>query len=485
MKKLLPVLFLVILIIPRLLAQSGLTWNPAAAVAAGTYGNKYPRITLDRQGNPMLVWGKTSTEAVFFSRWNGTSFATPVKLNPSWMTVATATWMGPDIASHGDTVYVVVKRTPESSDTNRMFLFRSFDGGISFNAPVEFGFIADSISRFPTVTTDANGHPIISFMKFDHNFLDSRWVVLRSNDYGTTFSIDTKASGWAGSAEVCDCCPGAITSSGNTCAVLYRNNDSNIRDNWAGISTNNGVSFTTGFAVDNNNWMVMSCPASGPDGVIVGDTLYSVFMSGAGGSIKNYFSRSSISAGSMASITNLSGTVTGITNPNYPRIATDGQAMAMVWRQNAGGSAQLPLRFTSNIANGFPTMYDTVDLADITNTDVAVGKGKVWVVWEDDIAGTINYRMGQYGVATGLADAGVVDHPVLHLYPNPAHEQVRLVVDHNKDYVVHVYNMQGKEMITSHGNKTSNLDIRAWATGVYRVVVQTDSGIQSVSFLKQ
>lgn len=240
-------------------------------ISTNTYGNMHPRITLDGAGNTLVVWGRMSDESVFFSRWNGTMFTTPIKLNPSWMKVATASWMGPNIASKGDTVYVVVKRSPEVSDTNHIYIIRSFNGGVSFSSPVRVSFIADSISRFPTVTIDATGNPIVAFMKFNSSLLDSRWVVTKSTDYGATFSTDVKASGYNGPTNgVCDCCPGAIVTSKNVSTMLYRDNLNNIRDIWTGVSTNNNANFYGGFKVDNNNWMITSCPSSGPDGVIIG-----------------------------------------------------------------------------------------------------------------------------------------------------------------------------------------------------------------------
>lgn len=386
-------------------AQGSINWDMGINLASSSSGNEHPRIMLDRTGNPMVVWHHASR--CMFSKWNGSAFTTPVMLNPMNMTVAGASWMGPDIASQGDTVYVVFKQTPEASDTSNIFCVHSYDGGMNFSSPVQVDNIADSISRFPTVTTDANGNPLVAFMKFDAMFGDSRWVVAKSTDYGNSFSIDTKASGWGGSAAVCDCCPGALISSGNICALLYRNNNNNIRDSWVGISTDNASSFTGGFNADNNNWMLMSCPSSGPDGVIIGDTLYSVFMNGGSGNYRTYFSKSSISSGAANVVSNMTGAITGLSQQNYPRIASDGKAMAMVWKQTVSGAAQLPIRFTNNIADGFPAAYDTVDLGDITNADVALANGKIFVVWEDDNTGTIKYRTGTYPLAVVYASVQV------------------------------------------------------------------------------
>src|ERR1035437_711952 len=99
-------------------AQSAITWTAGMNVSANSYGNLHPRMVVDHSGNPMIIWGRMSDASIFFSRWNGTAFTIPVKLNPSWISIATASWMGPDIASKGDTVYVVMKRTPEATDTN-------------------------------------------------------------------------------------------------------------------------------------------------------------------------------------------------------------------------------------------------------------------------------------------------------------------------------------------------------------------------------
>lgn len=424
MKKILTIILCCASILVK--SQDKIAWNAGINISTNTYSNMHPRLSIDRAGNPLVIWGRMSDQAVLFSRWNGTGFTTPVKLNPTWLTVATAGWMGPDIASKGDTVYVVMKRTPEASDTNHIYIMSSFNGGVSFLPPVRVDYIADSISRFPTVDIDASGNPIVAFMKFNSKFLDSRWVVTKSNDYGKTFTVDVKASGYSGAkAEVCDCCPGAIISSGNTTAMLYRDNLNNLRDIWAGISKNNGGSFSKGFAADNTNWMINSCPASGPDGVIVGDTLYSVFLSGGKGTYKTYLSTSSINGGKVKTVKNLTGTLTGLGQQNYPRIASNGKAMAIVWKQTVSAVAQLPILFTNNISKGFPVNYDTVDLTDITNADVALSNGNIYVVWQDDKSGTVKFRSGSYTqVSTGIANK--LKDETFNIFPNPTSSSIAL-----------------------------------------------------------
>ena len=458
---------LLLLIVTLKISAQTLTWNMGMNISSNIYSNMHPRMALDASGNPMVIWGRMSDESVFFTRWNGSAFTMPVKLNPSWLTVATASWMGPDIASHGDTVYVVMKRTPEASNLNYTYIMRSFDGGQNFSAPVRIDFIADSISRFPTVTTDATGNPVVAFMKFNSSFGASRWAVTNSTDYGNTFSTDVKAT--IGS-DVCDCCPGAILSDGNMSAMLFRNNATNIRDNWVGISSNNSASFDNGFNVDNNNWMLTSCPSSGPDGVIIDDTLYSVFMNGANVNYRAYLSKSSLHAFSANQVSNLTGNISGLSQQNYPRIATDGNAAAIVWKQVVNGNAQLPVLFTDNIRNGFPAMYDTVDLGDITNADVAVSNGIVFVVWEDDNSGTVKYCSASFTpLNTSINE---IENNHFSVFPNPVFsDEINIDLSNisNEKKELTVSNLLGETLIHHSTNENGILKMNiGWlSAGTY------------------
>lgn len=467
-------------------AQSGITWNAGINVnSMSMYGNQHPRIVLDRSGDPMILWGNSGNSNAYFSKWNGASFSTPVIVN-STIPVFAASWAGPDIASSGDTVYVVVKETPEI--TSFGYCYTSFDGGNTFSSPVQIEInLADSISRFPTVTTDNSGNPIVSYMKINPSFLSARWVVTKSNDFGATFNIDTKASGWSG-GDVCDCCPATITSAGNTVAVMYRDNDANIRDMWTGISTDNGNSFANGMALDTPNWMLMMCPSSGPDGVIIDDKLYSVLMSGFSGDYLTYFSESTLSTMSNDTVYPLTGMMAGMTTQNYPRIATDGSAVGIVWKQAISGQDQLPLLFTNNINNGFPTQYDTVDLGDITNADIAIMDGNIHVVWEDPNSGTVKYRSGTF--ASVLATENISDANAIQVYPNPVTSSfnVQLKQNYNGMADVKIVNLLGKTIQSrsvSINNGLINLDVATLAIGNYMIEVSINKQSFTAKFLKE
>lgn len=473
------------------MSQSAINWDSSIDIADNTTGNLHPRMCVDRLGNPMVIWGKAADQSVYFSRWNGTAFTMPIKLNPAWMTIATASWMGPDIASKGDTIYVVVKRTPETSDTNRLYLFRSFDAGQSFLAPVQLGFIADSISRYPTITTDDLGNPIISFMKFNSSFLESRWVVSKSIDMGASFTTDVKASGHQDpSSEACDCCPGAIVASGSKSIVLYRDNLANIRDIWAGISSNASASFLQGCTVDTNNWMQMSCPSSGPDGVIINDTLYSTYMSGGSGNYRTYLSKTCISNATVHSVVNITGPISGLTQQNYPRIERSGNALGLVWKQNVSGVAQLALSFTNDYRQGFAVSYDTVDIGDVTNTDIAMHEGQLFVVWEDDNARTVKFRRGTYEqVLSSVQEENVADNGSIQVFPNPSSVEWNIGIVANAGIQsLALYNALGAEVANIKYKSDSNnlsIDNRDLAKGLYLLKLYSKLGTYSIKLLKE
>lgn len=464
-----------LLLTSSLFAQSGITWNATTDVnMMSMYGNTHPRVVLDRSGVPMILWGNPGGDDAYFAKWNGSGFTTPLMINMG-IDVFAASWAGPDIAAHGDTVYVVVKQSPET--TNFGYLYASFNGGTSFGSAEQIEInLADSIARFPTVTTDDAGHPVVAYMKIDPSFNNARWVVTRSNDYGASFGIDVLASDWSG-GDVCDCCPASITCSGNTVAVMYRDNASNIRDMWCGISTDAGASFDGGFGLDNPDWMLMMCPSSGPDGVIIGDTLYSALMSGFTGDYLIYYSKSSISGIANSSVTPITGMFAGLTNQNFPRMATDGSAVGIVWKQTVSGESQLPLLFTNNITNGFPAQYDTVDLGDVTNADIAIRDGMIHIVWEDPSSGTVKYRSGSFNSVMGIEDAN--NNELVSVFPNPTTGMVNVQIANgfSGNAEMNITDLLGKKVsssIVALSNGKLVTDVSGLTNGIYLIDVVID-----------
>ncbi len=295
-----------------------------------------------------------------------------------------------------------------------------------------------------------------------------------------------KASGYSGQeAEVCDCCPGALVSSGNTTAILYRDNLKNIRDIWTGISTNNNSTFPTGYNVDKNKWIIMSCPSSGPDAVIVGESLYSVFLSGGSGRYRTYMSKATLKDVSKSSVTRFTNEMTGLGQQNYPRISSYGKASAIVWRQNISGVAQLPILFTKDITKGFPAAYEMVDVADVTNTDVAVSKENIYVVWQDDKVGTVKFRSGNY-TSSQTSIAENTKPELFSVYPNPAKNAFTInLIKRNSEILV--TDILGRTVYTLQDTTEEKLEINTanWEKGLYIITVKTGANLSAQNLIIQ
>lgn len=443
---------------------SQVTWNEPMEVAPASFGNVRPRMTSNASGSPLIIWGKSSD--LMYSRWDGAAFTTPIRLNPSGVTIASATWMGPELAAHGDTIYIVYKQTPEDLASSHIWLLRSFDGGVTFAAPVQVEDTGTDKSRFPTVTTDDEGHPIVAFMRFNAAFHEARWVVTRSYDFGQTFTTDVLASGWSSQqSEVCDCCPATIHSHGDNVAVVYRDNNNNLRDSWAGFSSDGGLTFTRGVNIDQNGWMIEACPATGPDAVMIGDTLYSTFMSAASGQALVYYNETPIIDLSTPPSTPVPGSGEGL-QQNFSRLASSGQAAALLWRHSAEFSTGLALMFTEDITKGFSGSFDTLAFSLVVNGDVAVTGNEVLVAWQDNGSSKVKFRSGTYETTTGILSNNTDTQ--LAFYPNPVTNELIL---QKEAYFIRITDMSGRQVLTGNG---CCIDVRSLTTGMY--LISTENG---------
>lgn len=375
-----------------LYGQNGIIWYDAIAVADKTYGNIHPRIVLDQQGKPLVLWADANGRA-FIAKWNGKGFAPPMQINTPGKYVFAESWAGPEITNHGDTIYIVYKELPE--DKSHIYIKHSYDGGKNFSIESEVDENPEYISRFPSVAIDPYGHPLVAYMKLNKSYTSPRYVVARSTDMGESFSGEATVKIYSG-GQVSDCCPATVIESGNASAILYRDDLNGVRNIWAGMSANAGISFNRGVQIDTTNWMTRECPAQPPHGIIVSDTLYSVFSSGSGDSALIYLGKLSVSsfAASSAPVT---GHIPGANSQNMPRIANSGNAAGLIWQQPAAGGTQLCLLFTSDITTGFPAQYDKAAKGMMLgNADLALGSGHLYLVWQDDSSGNVMCRVGSY-----------------------------------------------------------------------------------------
>lgn len=432
------------------IAQEQFFWTDPIEVASSSFGRSYPRIELNGNNQPLITWGHQGN--IYFSKMESGIFTNPIQLNNDTTIAYTANWTGADIAARNDSIYVGFMHQSWGGKT---YLVRSFDNGNSFSTPTRLESYSNYSSRFPSLTIDQTGQPVAAIMKMESNGHNPQYVIRRSTDYGATFSLENDASGWSGGAsEACDCCPAALFSQEENIALLYRDNLNNIRDIWAGISNDNGNSIDSGFAVDNNGWQITSCPASGPDGAIVGDFIYAVFLSGN----QVYLSKTNIYTGEIEYVNNLSeGSPT--TSKNFPRISAYENEVAICWRENYLGS-KLQVAYTSDITNNEPFQVDTVLTEVFHAADIKLGPTGIHLAIESSSTNTVKYMFGNL---SPVSFESIKNQKIL-VYPNPA-EHFLFVSNSQQIRYLEIYDLSGKYI--SKKKASSQIDISNLGSGFY------------------
>jgi hypothetical protein len=260
---------------------------------------------------------------------------------------------------------------------------------------------------------------------------------------------------------------------------------------WTGMSTDGGNSFIGGIQTDYTNWMINSCPGSGPDAMLVGDSLYTIFMSGAGGMTLVYFSKASVSNMQSGMSIPVTGNFTGLMLQNFPRIANSGNAVGMLWKQSTMGGSQIGMLFTDNILNGFPAAYDTVALSsssNIENGDVTITNGEVHVVWEDNNSGTVKYRKGTFTPVITSTEA--INNSSLSVFPVPVNDVINVRFNHLQDEnaMCIIINVFGQEIIHEESMIENNLlqmNLSSLSGGTYFLKIISDKEIFVSKIVKQ
>ena len=80
--------FLLVMISCTLTSQSQIKWNATKDLAASSFGNNHPRIVLNGDESPVVVWGRDSDASLHSSYWDGNEFAVPTKLVSSRTQIA-------------------------------------------------------------------------------------------------------------------------------------------------------------------------------------------------------------------------------------------------------------------------------------------------------------------------------------------------------------------------------------------------------------
>ncbi|HLG04347.1 MAG TPA: T9SS type A sorting domain-containing protein [Bacteroidia bacterium] len=453
------------------IAQS-LTWGNEIIVAPGSiYGAVRPRIALDAAGEPTVIWGgSTTTQPLWAADWNGTGFATPVQLSPAGVDPYMQVWTGAEMAAGGNAIYVVFKREPFTS--NNAYLVKSTDGGQTWSDTI---FIGGASSWLPSVAVTDNGNPVIVYMEL---LATGEYFTISSNDGGQTFTSPVNISSLAGTV-ACDCCPAYMDIEGNRQVVTWRRNSSNTRDIWMGVSNDGGATFPTGYDIDPTDWVVTSCPSVGPSPLLSGDSVITVYMSGASGGNRVYLSTANAITGQTGTSAMIAGSIPGTTMQTYPFIAGTGDTMIVVWQQTTSGNLDV---WYSWSLTGATSLYSNAAIANsiTTNTQayphVVYGNGAFHLTWRDAVTNSIIYRKAT------ISPSSVEEQAIspVKVYPNPSGGNITIDLSAFQNNVapkaigIEVKDISGRIVESRKVTGESRVELTHQAAGTYLVVVRTE-----------
>lgn len=445
MKLLIPTLFSLLLIALPARGQLYLS-DPIPVAPDNTYGQRAPRIALTAGNTPLVYWGKTgAASTLYLARWEEDGFGQPMAvptgdIEPDLF----GGGLGPQLAARGNTVYLVFEKYGQG-----IYCLASTDGGTTFGAPVSvFDPPAGRVGTLPSVAVRPDGNPVVSFITTNNQEQAAVYEVVVSEDGGQSFAPPVVASAAAEGEEVCECCPASVAVSSNEEFYLaFRNNDNNIRDHWVARTTDGGATFPEAADIDATDWMIQSCPQSGPAAFAGGDTLYAVFYSAGEGPASVYHAALHLPTMEATVQFNIPRFNAAAAVQSYPRIAGSGDTLAAVWQESAATGSDIILAWSASGSRALRENVVNIAGANLSQTqpDIAYADGLFHIVYSDQAEGRVMYRQAGFEPFTGTA-ATRVEREELQIFPNPAVDQATVVLPFEgpSSTVITLRNLQGQ-----------------------------------------
>ena len=388
------------LVLCPILSFSQLNFNNHITVSSGNDGFGRPRIALDANNDPIVIFRNNSfPKTIKIAKWTGNNFGVPYDiinpgLNPSSQD-------GPEVATKGDTIYVVF--TSSATTYSSIMMIRSFDGGLTFSDTIR---VSDNnspqICRMGHITIDQQGHPIISYMKNSIDFSKSDQIVRTSNDYGLTFNPPANAT-LNIPDDPCDCCKASLVVDSNNIFVLFRNNENNVRNTYISKSSNYGVSFETFNEIDDYDWILNSCPSSLSNGIVSKDSIIIVKKSGASGN--NEVVVNSVSTSTLDYTYNKNIDEIPNIDQRFPEISISGDSIFIVWQDNRNGLENCYLSYSlngiKNLSKGI-SFTDSTNIGSKYNPHLIFKNNKLHLVYIDFVSSSIKYVKGYFTNITSV-----------------------------------------------------------------------------------
>jgi hypothetical protein len=388
------ILFICIFLFINETKGQAIQFDQHLTVSENSDGFGRPRLKLTNGDTPLIIWRKDATpKTLRASSWDGLGFSQPYDILQNG--ILPSSWDGPEVATKGDTVYVVF--TSLATTQSSIMLIKSFDGGINFSDTIR---VSENNPlhkfRMGNVEINNNGNPVVSYMQYLLNWNEPKQMVNTSLSFGSTFLGATEASALA-LGEPCDCCKSSLVCDGNNVFLLFRNNESNIRNSYIAKSTDGGLNFSSVADMDDYIWSLSSCPATTPRGVLSGDSIVVVKRSGATGNNEVVCSNVSMQNLNYSYNNNID-FISGVVQ-NYPEVSASGDTIIAVWQDNREGYQGCYMSFSTvgpHALQGSLSFTDTSFFGQKIDPDVEFKNGIAHLVYLNSTEHKIVYLKASF-----------------------------------------------------------------------------------------
>lgn len=458
------------------LSQQTISWEVPVAVAAEEYGNIGPRMVLSESMDPLIMWGRNGSEdKLFVSRMVDGSFSEPISLGSEHNILINAA-EGPQMGGLDNITYIAYYDL--DNDSTGLYLVRTVDGGVTWSEPLPIISNSSRRNEIPSVAVDSMGNPVVAYISGAEEYWDARVDVVTSSNQGDSFSDPTTSSDHVDGEVVCNCCPIDVFSFEGYNYTLFRNNNENVRDMW--LTKDGTGDYAEVVDLDQYDWLISACPASGSGSMVFNNKILSVWMSAAVESSKIYYSYTNQDEMVLIEAAALSSDQFVAPNQNFPDIAGDGDQVCVVWEQYIGGSKDIMFSYS----DGSPA--DLIDYAQTAasgagnqkNASVAFDGELFHLVYSDQILGQVMYTTGIVVPFVGIEESKKVKASV---FPNPTLDFIR-IQGHSGPLMV--VDRLGRKVLEQSVGEREVVDVSGLASGYYSILTLNGKFVQSFSKVK-
>ncbi len=275
----------------------------------------------------------------------------------------------PQIESEGNRTFVVWQ--DNTTGNNEIYLKRSTDGGVSFDAKKNMSNNAGD-SQFPQIESEGNR----TFVVWQDNTTGNNEIYLkRSTDAGVSFDAKKNMSNNAGDSQFPQ-----IESEGNRTFVVWQDNTTGNNEIYLKRSTDGGVSFDAKKNMSNN-----AGDSQFPQIESEGNRTFVVWQDNTTGNNEIYLKRSTDAGVRFVAKKNMSNNAG---DSQFPQIESEGNRTFVVWQDNTTGNNEIYLKRSTDAGVRFVAKKNMSNNAGDSQFPQIESEGnRTFVVWQDNTTG--------------------------------------------------------------------------------------------------